>query len=165
VDFGLGFPEIIIALLVATALGPGTATVVVALTFAWWPGTARLTRSLVLVIRNEMYVDSAIVSGVPVSVIFRRHLLRNIMSPLIVRASIGIGYVIMGEATLSFLGLGLREPLPSWGGMIRDGLPVLRTDPHLALFASAILAVTIIGFNMLGDGLRDFLDPKLRVIR
>lgn len=162
VDLGLAFPEIIIAIIVASALGPGLGTVIIALTFAWWPGTARLTRSLVLVIRKEMYVDSAIVSGVPVAVIFWRHLLPNIAPALIVRASVGVGFVIMGEATLSFLGLGVQEPSPSWGGMIRDGLPVLRTDPHLAVFASAILAITVIGFNMLGDGLRDILDPKLK---
>lgn len=162
VDFGLAFPEVVIAIVFASILGPGLATVMIALTFAWWPGTARLGRSLVLMVRNEMYIDSAIVSGVPVPVIFWRHLLPSIAPALIVRASVGVGYVIMGEATLSFLGLGVQEPMPSWGSMIRDGLPVLRTDPHLAIFASATLALTVIGFNMLGDGLRDLLDPKLK---
>ena len=79
----------------------------------------------------------------------------------IVRASVGIGLIIMAEATLSLLGLGVQEPQPSWGSMIRDGLEGLRTDPYLALFGSAVLAVTIIGFNLLGDALRDLLDPKL----
>lgn len=162
VDFGLAFPEVVIAIVVASIIGPGLETVIVALTFAWWPGTARLGRSLVLMVRREMYIDSAIVSGVRVPVIFWRHLLPSIAPALIVRASVGIGYVIMGEATLSFLGLGVQEPMPSWGGMIRDGLPVLRTDPHLAVFASATLALAVIGFNMLGDGLRDLLDPKLK---
>ena len=91
-----------------------------------------------------------------------RHILPNILSPLIVRASLGVGMVIMGEAGLSFLGLGVQDPWPSWGGMIRDGLPVLRTDPHLALSASAALGITMIGFNLLGDGLRDVLDPKAK---
>ena len=86
-----------------------------------------------------------------------------ILPPLIVRASIGIGFIIMSEATLSLLGLGVQEPQPSWGSMIRDGLEALRTDPYLALSGSAMLAVTIIGFNLLGDGLRDLLDPKLQV--
>jgi peptide/nickel transport system permease protein len=79
-----------------------------------------------------------------------------------VRASVGVGFIIMAEATLSFLGLGVQEPLPSWGGMIRDGLVALRTEPHLALAASGMLGLTIIGFNLLGDGLRDLLDPRIR---
>jgi len=89
------------------------------------------------------------------------HLLPNIVAPLIVRASVGIGLIIMSEASLSLLGLGVQEPQPSWGRMVRDGLEALRTDPYLALFGSAALAVTIIGFNLLGDALRDLLDPKL----
>ena len=85
-----------------------------------------------------------------------------ILAPLLVRASIGVGFIITAEATLSFLGLGVQEPLPSWGGMIRDGLTVLRTDPTLAMATSAVLGLTIIGFNLLGDGLRDLLDPRIR---
>jgi ABC-type dipeptide/oligopeptide/nickel transport system permease subunit len=86
----------------------------------------------------------------------------DIIAPIIVRASIGVGFIIMAEATLSFLGIGVQEPQPTWGGMIRDGLPALRTDPYLALYASAALGITIIGFNLLGDGLRDILDPRIR---
>ena len=92
----------------------------------------------------------------------RRHFLPNIVAPLIVRASIGVGFIIMAEATLSFLGIGVQEPQPTWGAMIRDGLTQLRTDPHMALWASAALGVTMIGFNLLGDGLRDILDPRLQ---
>ena len=84
------------------------------------------------------------------------------MPPLIVRASVGVGFIIMAEATLSFLGLGVQEPTPSWGGMIRDGLPALRTRSDAGAAAgSAVLGITIIGFNLLGDGLRDTLDPRL----
>jgi ABC-type dipeptide/oligopeptide/nickel transport system permease subunit len=128
----------------------------------WWPGVARLTRSLVLVQRNELFVDAAIVSGTAVGRILIRHMLPNIVPSLIVRASIGIGFIIMSEATLSLLGLGVQEPVPSWGSMVRDGLEALRTDPYLALSGSTALAITIIGFNLLGDGLRDLLDPKLQ---
>jgi len=162
VDLALAFPEVVFALLVAAMLGPGLFTVVVALSFVWWPGTARLTRSLVLVLRTELFVDAAVVCGTPTLMIFWRHILPNIVAPLLVRASVGIGYVIMGEATLSFLGLGIQEPTPSWGGMIKDGLSALRQHPHLALYGSAALAITVVGFNLLGDGLRDLLDPKLR---
>jgi ABC-type dipeptide/oligopeptide/nickel transport system permease subunit len=161
VDIMLAFPEVVFAILVAAVLGPGIATVIVALSLVWWPGIARLARSLVLVHKQELYVDAAIVAGASPFEILRRHLLPNIIPPLLVRASVGIGLIIMAEATLSFLGLGVQEPTPSWGGMIRDGLPALRSDPYLAISASVVLGITIIGFNLFGDGLRDALDPRL----
>ncbi|HEY3639484.1 MAG TPA: ABC transporter permease [Xanthobacteraceae bacterium] len=160
-DIVFAFPDVVFAILVAAVLGPSMLTVIVALSIVWWPGVARLTRALVLVQRNETFVEAAVVCGTPVARILVRHILPNIVPPLIVRASIGIGFIIMSEATLSLLGLGVQEPQPSWGSMIRDGLEALRTDPYLALSGSAMLAVTIIGFNLLGDGLRDLLDPKL----
>jgi len=163
VDIILAFPDIVFAILVAAVLGPSMLTVIIALSIVWWPGVARLTRALVLVQRNEMFVEAAIVCGTPMRRILLRHILPNIVPPLIVRASVGVGFFIMSEATLSLLGLGVQEPQPSWGSMIRDGLEALRTDPYLALSGSAMLAVTIIGFNLLGDGLRDLLDPKLQV--
>ncbi len=162
VDIMLAFPEVVIAILVASVMGAGPLTVVVSLALVWWPGITRLTRSFVLVIREELYIDAAIVAGTSTAMIFWRHLLPNIAAPLLVRASVGVGFIIMAEATLSFLGLGIQEPQASWGGMIRDGLPALRTDPYLALFGSLALGTTIIGFNLLGDGLRDALDPKLQ---
>ena len=162
VDIMLAFPEVVIAILVASVMGTGPLTVVVSLALVWWPGITRLTRSFVLVIREELYIDAAIVAGTSTAMIFWRHLLPNIAAPLLVRASVGVGFIIMAEATLSFLGLGIQEPQASWGGMIRDGLPALRTDPYLALFGSLALGTTIIGFNLLGDGLRDALDPKLQ---
>jgi len=162
VDIILAFPDMVFAILVTAILGPSMPTVIIALSLVWWPGAARLTRALVLVQKNELYVDAAIVCGTPVRRIFLIHLLPNIVAPLIVRASVGIGLIIMAEASLSLLGLGVQEPQPSWGSMIRDGLEALRTDPYLALSGSALLAVTIIGFNLLGDGLRDLLDPKLQ---
>jgi ABC-type dipeptide/oligopeptide/nickel transport system permease subunit len=163
VDIIFAFPDVVFAILVTAVLGPSMLTVIAALSMVWWPGVARLTRALVLVQRNEMFVAAAIVCGTPVARILTRHIFPNIVPPLIVRASIGIGFIIMSEATLSLLGLGVQEPQPSWGSMIRDGLEALRTDPYLALSGSAMLAVTIIGFNLLGDGLRDLLDPRLQV--
>ena len=161
-DIILAFPELIFAILLAAVLGPGVVTVVLALAITWWPGIARLARSLVLGLRHEAFVEAAVASGTRPLAIMLRHLLPNIVAPLIVRASIGVGFIITAEATLSFLGLGVQEPTPSWGGMIRDGLTVLRTDPYLAISASAVLGVTILGFNLLGDGLRDLLDPRAR---
>ncbi|MBL8699045.1 MAG: ABC transporter permease [Alphaproteobacteria bacterium] len=161
-DITFAFPELIIAILVAAMLGPGIPTVILSLAVVSWPGIARLTRSLVMSLRGELFIDAAIACGTPGWRILLGHCLPNIVPALIVRASVGVGFIVMAEATLSFLGLGVQEPLPSWGGMIRDGLPALRSDPFLALFASAALGATIIGFNMLGDGLRDLLDPRLR---
>jgi len=160
VDVIFAFPELIFAILIAAVLGPGTTSVIVALSLVWWPGIARLTRSLALSVRNELFVDAARVAGTPSHVILWRHILPNILAPLIVRASIGVGFIITAEATLSFLGIGVQEPLPSWGGMIRDGLSSLRLDPYLAMFSSFALGITIIGFNLLGDGLRDVFDPR-----
>jgi ABC-type dipeptide/oligopeptide/nickel transport system permease subunit len=161
-DIILAFPELIFAILLAAVLGPGVVTVVLALAITWWPGIARLARSLVLGLRHEAFVEAAVASGTRPLAIMLRHFLPNIVAPLIVRASIGVGFIITAEATLSFLGLGVQEPTPSWGGMIRDGLTVLRTDPYLAISASAVLGITILGFNLLGDGLRDLLDPRAR---
>jgi ABC-type dipeptide/oligopeptide/nickel transport system permease subunit len=162
VDIIFAFPELILAILVAAMLGPGKLTVIVALSLVWWPGIARLTRSLVLQVKSELYVEAARACGTRTHLILYRHLLPNIVAPLIVRASIGVGFIVMAEATLSFLGIGVQEPEPTWGAMIRDGLVALRTDPYQALFASIALGVTIIGFNILGDGLRDLLDPRIR---
>ncbi|MGH7319339.1 MAG: ABC transporter permease [Candidatus Rokuibacteriota bacterium] len=161
-DIVFAFPELIFAILVAAMLGPGTLTVIVALSIVWWPGIARLTRSLTLALKTELFVEAAITCGTRPLVILARHLLPNLVAPLIVRASIGVGFIIMAEATLSFLGIGVQEPVPTWGGMIRDGLPALRTEPYLALGSSAALGLSIIGFNLLGDGLRDILDPRIR---
>ena len=162
VDIVFAFPELILAILVASIIGPGTLTVIVALSLVYWPGIARMTRALVLALKSELFVEAAVACGTPTYKIMLKHLLPNIIAPLIVRMSVGVGFLIMAEATLSFLGIGIQEPQPTWGGMIRDGLYELRTDPYLALFNSAILAFTIVGFNLLGDGLRDILDPKVR---
>ena len=162
VDVIFAFPELIFAILLATILGTGTHTVITALAVVWWPGIARLTRSLVLSLRTALFIDAAVTCGTPRGTILRRHILPNIVAPVITRASIGVGFLITAEATLSFLGIGVQEPTPSWGGMIRDGIGVLRTNPQLALFSSLALGLTIIGFNLLGDGLRDLLDPRAR---
>lgn len=161
-DVVLGFPELILVILIAAMLGPGKLTVVIALSMVWWPGVARLARALVLALRSELYIDAALMAGTPTHRILLRHLLPNITPPLLVRASVGVGFIMMAEATLSFLGVGVQEPEPSWGGMIRDGLGELYTDPHLAFAGSLALGITLIGFNLLGDGLRDLLDPKER---
>jgi len=129
-DITFAFPELIIAIIVAAMLGPGIPTVVLSLSLVSWPGIARITRSLVLSLKTELFVDAAVVCGTRPFAILVRHCLPNITSALVVRASVGIGFIVMAEATLSFLGLGVQEPLPSWGGMIRDGLRDL-LDPRI----------------------------------
>jgi len=161
-DIIFAFPDLILAILLTAVLGSGMGTVIIALSLVWWPGIARLARALVLSLRGELFVDAAILAGTPAYRIMLRHLLPNIVAPLIVRASVGVGFIVTAEATMSFLGIGIQEPTPSLGGMIRDGLVALRTDPYMALSSSAALAVLIIGFNLLGDGFRDIFDPRTR---
>lgn len=161
-DLTLAFPELIIAIIVAAILGPGVPAVITALALVGWTGIARISRSLVLTLKNEPFVEAAIASGTRPWAILLGHLLPNMVPALVVRATAGVGFIIIEEATLSFLGLGVQEPLPTWGGMIRDGLVALRTEPWMAMSASIALAVTIIGFNLFGDGLRDALDPRGR---
>lgn len=161
-DIILAFPDLILAILLTAVLGSGMGTVITALSLVWWPGIARLARALVLSLRGELFVDAAVLAGTPAHRIMLRHLLPNIVAPLIVRASVGVGFIVTAEATMSFLGIGIQEPTPSLGGMIRDGLVALRTDPYMALSSSAALAVLIIGFNLLGDGFRDIFDPRTR---
>ncbi|SFZ84561.1 oligopeptide transport system permease protein [Devosia enhydra] len=159
-DLTLAFPELIIAIIVAAIMGPGVPAVIVALSLVGWTGIARIVRSLTLSLRNEAFVEAAMAAGTRPAAIIVFHLLPNMVPALVVRATAGIGFIIMEEATLSFLGLGVQEPQPTWGGMIRDGLPALRTEPWMAMAASAALAFTIVGFNLFGDGLRDALDPR-----
>src|SRR5262249_22951861 len=135
VDVVLAFPELIFAILLSTVLRAGIGTVIAALAAVGCPGTARLTRSPLLALRPEPFVEAAIAGGTPTRVILWRHLLPNLVAPIITRASIGVGFIITAEATLSFLGIGVQEPMPSWGGVIRDGLAALRTDPYLARVA------------------------------
>lgn len=159
-DITLAFPELIIAILVAAILGPGVPAVITALALVGWTGIARIARSLVLSLRNEPFIEAAVACGTSPLAIIVGHLLPNMVPVLVVRATAGVGFIIIEEATLSFLGLGIQEPLATWGGMIRDGLVALRTEPLMALSASVALALTIIGFNLFGDGLRDALDTR-----
>ena len=115
VDIVFAFPELILAILVASIIGPGTLTVIVALSLVYWPGIARMTRALVLALKSELFVEAAVACGTPTYKIMLKHLLPNIIAPLIVRMSVGVGFLIMAEATLSFLGIGIQEPQPTLG--------------------------------------------------
>src|SRR5438128_8499901 len=146
---------------IAAALGIGTTNTIIAMLVVWWPKFARLARSLVLVQRSQEYVEAAVVMGLSPARIFLRHILPNSIGPLIVLVTLDVGNAIITFAGLSFLGLGVVPPTPEWGAMVSDGQVLIEqwwvsTFPGLAIFS------VVVGFNFLGDALRDWLDPRAR---
>ena len=159
----LALPGILLAIAFAAFLGPGFANLVLALAIGGWAGYARLVRAQVMAVRDREYVDAARALGASGLRIFFRHILPNIVQPILVQAAIGMAGVILAEATLSFLGLGIPAPAPSWGSMLNDARLHLFDSPHLVLFPAAAVAGAVLGFNFLGDALRDQLDPRTRL--
>jgi len=159
----LALPGILLAIAFAAFLGPGFANLVLALAIGGWAGYARLVRAQVMAVRDREYVDAARALGASGLRIFFRHILPNIAQPILVQAAIGMAGVILAEATLSFLGLGIPAPAPSWGSMLNDARTHLFDSPHLVLFPAAAVAGAVMGFNFLGDALRDRLDPRTRL--
>ena len=159
----LALPGILLAIAFAAFLGPGFANLVLALAIGGWAGYARLVRAQVMAVRNREYVDAARALGASGLRIFFRHILPNIVQPILVQAAIGMAGVILAEATLSFLGLGIPAPAPSWGSMLNDARLHLFDSPRLVLFPAAAVAGAVLGFNFLGDALRDQLDPRTRL--
>ena len=123
----------------------------------------RLVRAQVMALREKEFIEAARTMGASDARIMLRHLLPNLVGPVVVAATVGMGAVVLTESTLSFLGLGIQEPFPSWGSMIARGWAQRRTDPMLTVYPALLLAATIMAFNFLGDGLRDWLDPRSRV--
>ena len=156
-------PGILLAIAFAAFLGPGFTNLVLALAIGGWAGYARLVRAQVMAVREREYIDAARALGASPLRIFFRHILPNIVQPLLVQAAIGMAGVILAEATLSFLGLGIPAPAPSWGSMMNDARLHLFDSPHLVLFPAAAVAGAVLGFNFLGDALRDQLDPRTRL--
>jgi peptide/nickel transport system permease protein len=156
-------PGILLAIAFAAFLGPGFTNLVLALAIGGWAGYARLVRAQVMAVRDREYVDAARALGAGGLRIFFRHILPNIVQPVLVQAAIGMAGVILAEATLSFLGLGIPAPTPSWGAMLNDARLHLFDSPHLVLFPAAAVAGAVLGFNFLGDALRDELDPRTRL--
>lgn len=160
IDVFLAFPGILLAIAMAGLMGPGIDNVVIALSAVGWVGFARLARAQVLAIRHREHVQAAIALGTGRPTIIRRHLIPLIMAPLIVEASFAVAGVIIGEAGLSFLGLGVQPPAASWGGMIRDGTRYMLVAPHMVLVPGMALMLVVLSVNLLGDWLRDRLDVK-----
>lgn len=162
IDLLLAFPALLLGILVAAALGPGFWELVAALAVSFAPRFARIARASTLSVRNEPFVEAAVASGVRNQVIIVRHILPNIAGPIVVVLTLWIATAIRLEATLSFLGLGTQAPQPSWGNIIRDGLNNLFGSAWPIISAGLAIAITVLAFNLLGDAVRDVLDPELR---
>jgi len=162
VDVFLAFPVILLAIAIVAVRGPGLNNVLIALALVYWTAYARLARSVVLTLREEEYTWAARALGASPPRIMARHLLPNAIAPLVVLASLGMGNAILAEAALSFLGLGIQPPEASWGSMLNTGMQFLRDASFLSTIPGFAIFATVLGFNLLGDGLRDALDPRLR---
>lgn len=160
-DSLLAFPPILMALVVVTILGPSLFTTMIAIGIVYIPRFARVTRGSVLAEREKEYVEAAKMAGESSPSILFRQILPNTLSPLIVQATVFIAYAILTEAALSFLGLGIQPPNPSWGSMLNEAKVFIESDPHLAIVPGLAISITVLGFNLFGDGLRDILDPRL----
>jgi peptide/nickel transport system permease protein len=159
------FPALVLALAISAVLGQGLLNVMIAVGVVYVPTFARLVHAQTLSIRERDYITAARVIGVGPWRIMLRHIWPNTVGPIIVQASLAAAFAILAEASLSFLGLGVRPPTPSWGAMLRSGYQYLSTAPWLSLYPGAAIFVTVLGFNVLGDGLRQALDPRLRGLR
>lgn len=161
-DVMFAFPDILLAILIVGTLGKSLFNVLLALALVGWPSMVRLVRAQVMALREKEFIEAARTMGASDARIMLRHLLPNLVGPVVVAATVGMGAVVLTESTLSFLGLGIQEPFPSWGSMIARGWAQRRTDPMLTVYPALLLAATIMAFNFLGDGLRDWLDPRSR---
>ena len=160
IDTLMAFPGLLLAIALVAVLGPGLGNVLFALTIIGWVGYARLVRGQVLRVREFDYVQAARALGAATPRVLFRHIVPAAMPAVVVQATLGMAGAVTGEAALSFLGLGVQPPTPSWGSMLSGGRAHLLDAPHLTLFPGIAIAVLVLGFNFLGDGLRDLADPK-----
>ncbi len=161
-DITLAFPTLLLLIAVAAAVRPSLPVVFVVIGVVGWAAMARLVRGQVLVLRHADYVSAARVLGAPDRRILFRHLLPNVRGPVIVAATLGIAGAMMAEAALSFVGLGAQPPTPSWGAMVADGRDLLRVAPWVSVAPGLAIGLAVMGFNLVGDVLRELYDPKLR---
>jgi peptide/nickel transport system permease protein len=161
-DIMLTVPGIFLALSITAALGPGVLNAMIALSITWWPGYARLVQAQVLSARENDYVQAARSMGASHRRIIFKHILPNIISSIIIKASLDVGFAILNLAALGFIGVGAQPPLPEWGAMIATGRRFLPQYWWYSTFPGLAMFLTVFGFNMLGDGLRDVFDPRSR---
>lgn len=164
VDAFLTFPSVFLAIVIAGVLQSGLVSVIIALIVVGWTRYARVGRGSVLSLREKEFVESARSLGVHDRYIMFRHIFPNIITPIIIVATLGMADAILSSASLSFLGFGPQPPTPEWGAMLNAGRPFMQTDPHLMIFPGLAIMILVLGFNLLGDGLRDILDPKREMI-
>jgi len=161
-DLFLSVPGLVLALAIVGALGPGIVNAMIALSLVWWPGYVRLVHGKTLALRGEVFVEAARAVGTGRLRIVFVHILPNCLSPITVKASMDMGLAILAAASLGFIGLGAQPPTPEWGAMISHGRNYLPTWWWYSAFPGLFIYLTVLGFNLLGDGLRDILDPKSR---
>ena len=161
-DIFLGIPIILLAITIVAALGPGLQNMIAALVIAQTPTFARLVRVSVMSIKDQEYIAAAKVVGTPTVKIIAGHILPNVIWPLIVQATLSVAMMILYYCSLSYLGLGVQPPTPEWGAMLSDGKRFLRTYPNLVLFPGLAIVITVLSLNLIGDGIRDAIDPRLR---
>ncbi|MDK2871793.1 MAG: peptide/nickel transport system permease protein [bacterium] len=161
-DVFLSFPYLLLAMAIAAALGPGIFNSIIAISVTWWPVYARLSRGVTLSIREMSYIEAARALGASNIYIIFKHVLPNVIAPIIVQATLDMGNVILEAAALSFIGLGAQPPQPELGSMVSIGRGYLRDYPWVSLFPGLTILIMVLGFNLLGDGLRDLLDPRVR---
>lgn len=161
-DMILAFPSLLLAIAFMTALGRGIDKAIIAISIVTIPEYARIVRSSILSIKESEYVQAARVIGNRDSAIIFKHILPNVISPIVVRATLGISSAILDTAALGFLGLGVQPPAAEWGSMLGSGRTYFFNAPHIVLFPGIAITITVLAFNLFGDGLRDALDPKLR---
>lgn len=161
-DVLFAFPTILLAIALMTALGDGIVNVMIAIGVVNTPTFMRVVRGSVLSVRNQTFVESAVSVGATSKTILARHIFPNITAPLIVHASLNFATAVLSEAALAYLSLGNKPPSPSWGSMVSTGYTILQIAPWAALFPGLAIGLVVLGFNLLGDGLRDALDPRLR---
>jgi peptide/nickel transport system permease protein len=163
-DIVFSFPAILLAIAVVAVRGPGLTNAMIAIGIVYMPIFARITRASVLTVKQEVFVRAARSLGASDLRILRRHILPNIVAPIIVQTSLSLAFAILSEAALSYLGLGVQPPEPAWGRMLADGRSFFDDSPWMAIFPGLAILLTVMAFNFLGDGLRDALDPRQKSV-
>ncbi|QTV79951.1 ABC transporter permease [Microbacterium sp. NIBRBAC000506063] len=154
------FPPLLLAMVMVAILGPSLMNAGIALAISWWPWYARLVRAEARTLRERSYVEAARASGVPTWLIIPRHILRNCLTPVLVQATVDIGTVVLAAGSLAFIGLGAQPPEPDWGLMVAEGRGTIFTYWWISTFPGLAIFITVLGFNLLGDSMRDLLDPR-----
>jgi ABC-type dipeptide/oligopeptide/nickel transport system permease subunit len=162
-DIFLAFPSLVLAIGIMAVLGPSIFNVVLSLVVVSWPHYARVIRSQTITLKKMDFITAAIAIGASKKRILIRHIIPNTIPPIIILATLGMGSAILAEAGLSFLGLGVNPPTPSWGSMIASGRDYILQAPHIVIAPGLMITITVLAFNLLGDGLRDALDPRLKI--